>query len=145
MNAKCYKVWRVLLDDPSEWKALPMICDTTGLTIKQAVSILTGLDNGVLEKEKDRGTLMVRLNMVDFDVEQIRKDVIRDYYKIDEEIVSTLYNSLSPIGWVSITDISQDTGLKVNTISAALSIMDDVIKTVSGHTNLYARGTSCIL
>lgn len=131
------------MENPSEWKTLPEICEQTGLTIKQAVSILTGLNNGMLERERCDGSLMVRLNASEFDIESIRKEVIRDYYRIDDDIVSLLYDSLSYIGWVSITDISHDTGLKVSTISAALSIMDDVVKTVSGHTNLYARELPC--
>lgn len=139
MNAKSYRVWKVLLEAPHVWISLMDISDKTGLTHKQVVSVVSGLNTGLLERGGCSGDTRIRLKGTKEQIEATRKRVVMDYHGIDQEVIDTLYEHLSPVGWISITDISNDTGLKVNTISAALSIMDDVVKTTSGHTNLYAR------
>lgn len=139
MNAKSYRVWKVLLESPHTWISLTEISDKTGLTHKQVVSVVSGLNTSLLERSGLSGDTRVRLRGTKEQIETTRKRVVMDYYGIDQEVIDTLYDHLSPVGWISITDISNDTGLKVNKISAALSIMEDVVKTTSGHTNLYAR------
>lgn len=139
MNAKCYKVWKVLLDSPGEWIPLFQISEVTGLTVKQVVSVLIGLDPTYLERDEANSFHSVRLNGTPDDLARLRKEVVMDYYDISDEMMEILHAHLSPVGWVSVTDISNDTGWRINMISAALSVMDDVVKMTSGHTSLYSK------
>lgn len=139
MNMKTYKVWEALLSNSNKWIHILNICDLTDLTSKQVVRILSGFRSPYLKKEHRSDGTYACILASPYEVDELRKAVIREFHGIDSELIESINNVLSPFGWVSITDIAYDTGLKPLKISAALSTMDNVIQKTIGNTHVYAR------
>lgn len=139
MNMKTFKVWNALLNCPNEWIHILTICEIAGLTSKQVVRILSGFDSPFLLREHRTDGTYVCIYATDDELTHLRKDIVREFHGIDNDFVEKVYSVLLPIGWVSVTDIAFDTGLKPQKVSAALSTMDCVIRKTIGNTHVYAR------
>ena len=139
MNMKTYKVWNALLNCPNEWIHILNICDSARLTSKQVVRILSGFHSPLLLREHRTDGTYVCIDATQEELSSLRNEVVREFYEIDEEFINTIYSVLLPIGWVSVTDIVHDTGLKPQKVSAALSTMEDVVQTTIGNTHVYAK------
>lgn len=139
MNMKTYKVWDALLNNSNEWIHIMNICDITDLTTKQVVRILSGFRTPYLKKEHRSDGTYACISATPAELKELRKDIVREFHGIDPEFIDRIYEVLSPIGWISITDIAYDTGLKPLKISAALSTMDNILQSMIGNTHVYAR------
>lgn len=139
MNMKTYKVWNALLDCPNQWLHVLSICDSASLTSKQVVRILSGFHSPLLLREHRTDGTYVCIDATPDELISLRNEVVREFYKIDKAFIDAIYSVLLPIGWISVTDIAYDTGLKPQKVSAALSTMDDVIQKTIGNTHVYAR------
>ena len=82
---------------------------------------------------------MVILNVDDEQLAMMRKNVTREFYDIDESFIQRVNDTLSPCGWLSITDIAKDSGLKPIKISMALTTMDNVKHKCIGSMHLYLK------
>ena len=139
MNLKTYKVWNALLNCPNEWLHILNICESASLTSKQVVRILSGFHSPLLLKEHRGDGTYVCIYATDSELGNLRNEIVREFHGIDKEFIDTVYSVLLPMGWVSVTDIAYDTGLKPQKISAALTTMDNVIQKTIGNTHVYAR------
>lgn len=139
MNMKTYKVWDALLTNSNNWIHILNICDLTDLTSKQVVRILSGFRTPYLKKEHRSDGTYACILATPQEVAELRKKVVREFHGIEPEFIDSINEVLSPFGWISITDIAYDTGLKPLKISAALSTMDNVIQKTIGNTHVYAK------
>lgn len=139
MNMKTYKVWNALLENPNEWMHILNICDSAGLTSKQVIRIISGFHSPYLQKEHRSDGTYVCIYATPHELHSLRNAIIREFHEIDTEFIEMVDSVLMPIGWVSVTDIACDTGLKPQKVSAALSTMDGVIQKTIGNTHVYAK------
>jgi hypothetical protein len=139
MNMKTFKVWNTLLNNPNEWLHVFYICEHAGLTSKQVVRILSGFHSPLLLREHRSDGTYVCINATDSELQELRNEIVKEFYDISMDFIETIESVLLSIGWVSLTDIAYDTGLKPQKISAALSTMDNVIQKTIGNTHVYAK------
>lgn len=139
MNMKTYKVWDALLTHANEWMHILAICNTADLTSKQVVRILSGFNTPYLQREHRSDGTYACIFANEEELRALRRCVIREFHNIDDEFIRAVEAVLLPIGWVSVTDIAYDTGLKPLKVSAALSTMDNVIHKTIGNTQVYAK------
>lgn len=139
MNMKTYKVWDALLTHSNEWMHIMHICNHADLTSKQVVRIISGFNNPLLCKEHRPDGTYVCISATDEELRELRNTIVREFHDIDEEFLRLVDSVILPIGWVSVTDIAYDTGLKPLKVSAALSTMDNVIHKTIGNTQVYAK------
>lgn len=139
MNTKTYKVWNVLLNHSNEWVHILNICDSVDLTSKQVVRIISGFSTSYLQKEHRKDGTYVCISATESELNSLRKSIIREFHDIDDGFIKSIESVLLPYGWVSITDIAYDTGLKPLKISAALSTMDNVVHKTIGSTQVYSK------
>lgn len=138
MNMKTYKVWNALLSHPNEWLHILNICDLASMTSKQVIRILSGFHTPFLLKEHRTDGTYVCIDTTPDELITLRREIIREFHEIDTEFIDKINSVLLPIGWISVTDIAYDTGLKPQKISAALTTMDNVIQKTIGNTHVYA-------
>jgi hypothetical protein len=139
MNQKVYKVWKLLLNNPNEWLSVYWISSQLKLTFRQVISVISGINSEYIEKERTEGGVVVSLNVTDEQLTEIWRKVTREFYNIDETFIDTVRHALSSCGWLSITDIAADTGLKPIKISMALSTMDNVKHKCVDAKHLYLK------
>ena len=139
MNQKTYKVWKYLLTYPNQWLSVYTISSELRLTFRQVISVLSGINSQFIEKEHTGGGVEVCLNADDDTLMMLKREAVRDYFDIDESFIETLYEVLPPCGWISVTDIAEDTGLKPIKISAALSTMTNVQHKCIGSMQMYSK------
>lgn len=140
MNQKTYRVWKELIDNPNEWMYVCDMATPTRLTAKQVTSILSSFRLENLQREHTEYGTKVMLEISDNELSLLKRNVIKEYHDIDDEFIDQVYSVLAPCGWITVTDIAYDTGLKPTKISAALTVMDNVKHRVIGSTQVYARG-----
>lgn len=136
---KTFKVWNALLNHPNEWMHILSICDSVDLTSKQVVRILSGFRTPYLLREHRSDGTYVRILATDKELTALRNDIVREFHGIDDKFIDAVQSVLLPIGWVSVTDIAFDTGLKPLKVSAALTTMNNVKQSTIGNTIVYAR------
>ncbi len=139
MNQKVYKVWKLLLNNPNQWLSVYWISSQLKLTFRQVISVISGINSEYIEKERTNGGVVVSLNVTDEQLIEIWRRVTREFYNIDETFIDTVRRALSSCGWLSITDIAADTGLKPIKISMALSTMDNVKHKCVDAKHLYLK------
>jgi hypothetical protein len=139
VNMKTYKVWDALLSHPNEWMHILNICDSADLTSKQVVRILSGFQTPFLQREHREDGTYACIYATDEELHELQKKIVREFHNIDDDFIHAIDAVLLPFGWVSVTDIAYDTGLKPLKISAALTTMDNVIHKTIGNTNVYAK------
>lgn len=142
MNQKTYKVWRYMLTNPNVWLSVYDMSSDLKLTFRQCISILSGINSKYILKEHTAGSVNVCLEADPETCAELRRKVVWDYYDIDREFVDLITLVLPPCGWISITDIAEDTGLKPIKISAALSTMNNVQHKSIGSMQMYSRSES---
>ena len=139
MNQKVYKVWKLLLNNPNEWLSVYWMSSQLKLTFRQVISVISGIHSDYIDKERTGEGVMVILNVNDEQLSDMRKHVTREFYDIDDAFIERIYQTLSPCGWLSITDIAKDSGLKPIKISMALATMDNVKHKCIGSMHLYLK------
>ena len=139
MNQKVYKVWKLLLGHPNEWLSVYWMSAQLKLTFRQVISVISGINSQYIEKERTGEGVMVILNVDDSQLKLMKRYVTREFYNIDDLFIASVNDALSSCGWLSITDLAKDTGLKPIKISMALTTMDNVKHKCIGSMHLYLK------
>jgi hypothetical protein len=139
MNQKTYKVWKYLLTYPNQWLSVYTISSELRLTFRQVISVLSGINSEYILKEHTGEGVEVCLDADEETLALLKSNAVRDYFDIDDGFINLIYTVLPPCGWISITDIAEDTGLKPIKISAALSTMTNVQHKCVGSMQMYSK------
>ena len=142
MNCKTYRVWGALLEYPNDWQSVMKIAYDINMTARQVSSIVGMMPSPPVVKERDEkdNKLYVRVIGTPEEISKLRAEVISDYFGISPDTWERVMNSLSPIGWMSVTDISDDTGVEKLRVSRILSALPNVVSKGSGTVTLYRLG-----
>ena len=62
-----------------------------------------------------------------------------EFYNLDEDMLDRIYSSLSPIGWMSVSDIALETEYDAMDVAKALSVMNNIATKRRGSSALYRR------
>lgn len=127
MNNKVYKIWLLLLDNPNKWVYAEDIAFKMDLTRKQLYAMLNKFPTPPVEKDRiDRSYgLRVRVCGNDEFLKRLRESVMLDMYRVSDEVIDTIRNTLPSAGWITLTDLHAETGYTITQISKALQSMDD--------------------
>ena len=142
MNRKVYKIWMLLLDNPGKWFYTEDIAFEMDLTRKQIYALLVKFPCPPVERERlcSDGGLRVRITGSEAYLKRVRDSLNIEWFKITDETFDTIRNALPQAGWVTLTDLSMETGLSTSQLAKALSLMDDAVcKTLHG-VPLYRKG-----
>ena len=114
MNNKVYKIWLLLLDNPNKWVYAEDIA-------------FNKFPTPPVEKDRiDRSYgLRVRVCGNDEFLKRLRESVMLDMYRVSDEVIDTIRNTLPSAGWITLTDLHAETGYTITQISKALQSMDD--------------------
>lgn len=147
MNDKIYHIWMLLLERPGEWVFVRDIAYKVDLSRKQVYTFLAKLPYPPVERKKsdEDGTLSaIRLRGDEEFCERLRRALIRDKYKITDELIQQIHDALPVAGWMSVTDLCIEAGCTKMQVSKALLFMDDVEQTVGPNDyKLYRRRVRC--
>ena len=134
MNRKVYKIWMLLLDNPGKWFYTDEVAFEMDLTRKQMYALLSKFPSPPVERERinsDSG-LKIRINGSEQYLQRVRESITIDWFKITDEMCDKIRATLPKAGWVTLTDLSMDTGYTTSQLAKALTLMDDVV-THSSH------------
>ena len=139
INYKTYRIWRVLLDSPNEWLNVMSVAHSVNMTSRQVSSIVNTIASPYIHKERDAGDKELYISVMGTPEEilQIKAQVMHDYYGISSDMCGQVKDTLSPIGWMTVGDISDDTGIERLNVSRILSILPDVVSKGSGSVTMY--------
>ena len=128
MNLKIYKLWMMLLDSPGEWLYSDDIAFKLDLTRKQLYTILSKLPSPPVEKNRSDCMYGVQVRIVGSEpyLAKVRERLLKEQFRIDDELLDRIYDALSSAGWMTIGDLSADTGMSVHQLSKAVSMMDNI-------------------
>lgn len=65
--------------------------------------------------------------------------ITSEFYGISDEMKRDIYNTLSPVAWMTVADIVEDTDYKRCDVSRALTLMDGIVTKTSGEAVMYRR------
>ena len=139
INYKTYRIWRVLLDSPNEWLSVMDVAHDVNMTSRQVSSIVNTISSPNIIKERDANNkeLYITIQGTPEEILQIKTQVMYDYYGISPNMCGQVKNTLSPIGWMTVGDISDDTGIERLNVSRILSILPNVVSKGSGSVTMY--------
>ena len=142
MNCKTYKIWCMLLSAPNEWQSITSMAYDMNMTSRQVSSIVGMMPSPPVVKERDENDnkLYVRLEGTHEEITRMKAQVISDYFGIPPETWIRVQHSLSPVGWMSVSDISDDTGVEKLRVSRILAALPNVVSKGSGTVTLYRLG-----
>lgn len=141
MNTKVYKIWLMLLDSPGEWFYAEDIAYQMDVTRKQLYALLIKFPTPPVEKERldQHSGLKVRITGSEQYLAKVRESVMRDMYAITDEVTDNVRRALPEAGWVTLTDLSAETGYTITQLSKALSFMDDAVMTNQHGVPMYRK------
>lgn len=141
MNGKSYKVLREIMSNPNGYISVADIAFKTNMTSKQIFAMISILNLPFIFKEYDVGTKAPRFRIEASEEE--RNEVMRkatiEYYGISDEMMEKVYSALSPVGWLTISDITMDTDLNVQDVSKTLSVLPNIATKERGSSVYYRR------
>ena len=141
MNGKTYKVLREILAYPNGYLSVSDIAFKTNMTSKQIFSIIGILNLPFVHKEYDPDikTPRFRIEATLEERETALRDATIDYYEISEDMMDIVYRNLSSVGWLSISDLAEDTGMNTQDVSKTLSVLTGVVTKERGSSVYYRR------
>ena len=141
MNSKTYKVLKEILSNPGEWRAIPNLAFMADMTIRQISSIICSYEYLPLVKERDDAAnrSYVMFPGSPEEAEKAMRMVTEEYYNISEEMKERVFNSLSTVAWMSVSDVMDDTSFNRNDVSHTLNLLEGVTTKTSGVLVLYKR------
>lgn len=139
MSYKTYKIWRILLDNPNDWMSVKDVARDMNMTSRQVSSVVGMMPSPPVRKERDEGTkeLMMILEAGEEEVRKMRYDLIHEFFGISDDMCAKIEGALSPIGWLSVADLSEDTGIEIFNVTKVLSILPNVVSRGTGSVSLY--------
>ena len=139
MNYKTYRIWRELLDNPNKWLSVTDVAHDVNMTSRQVSSIAGMMPSPPIIKERDKNdkNLYIMVSANDEELAELRKNVVLGYFGLSADMCVQVREALSPIGWMSVADISDDTGIERLDVSHILSILPDVLSKGTGSITLY--------
>lgn len=145
LNYKAYRIWRVLLDSPNEWLNVIDVAHDVNMTSRQVSSIVNIIGSPHVVKERDANNkeLYISVQGTPAEILKLKKQVMYDYYGISSDMYSKIEDTLSPVGWMTVGDISDDTGIERLDVSRILSVLPSVVTKSTGSVTLY-RLKGCI-
>ena len=72
-------------------------------------------------------------------IRETRRKMVIEHYHISEEDMDVIFRTLSSAGWLTMTDLIEETGHTKSTLGRALAVMDNVVSVNSGTSMLYRR------
>lgn len=138
---KVYKIWLMLLDHPGEWIGADEIAYRMDLTRKQLYALLIKFPTPPVEKSREGRDycMRVRINGSPEYLKKVRDAIMLDMYRVSEEVMEQVHSALPTAGWVTLTDLSADTGFSITQLSKALMMLDDAECRDLGGTPVYRR------
>ena len=140
MNTKAYKILKIILEHPNEWQSVPNLASEVDMTRRQVTAVICAYR--YLPLEKDRGNYdctYVMFKGTDDEANDVLAQITEEYYGITDDMKEKIYNALSPVAWMSIMDIAEDTNINKGDVTHALGLIDGVITKTSGVLVLYRR------
>ena len=139
MSYKTYKIWCILLDSPNEWLNVMDVAHNVDMTSRQVSSIVGTMPSPPVVKERDKNdkALYITVKGTDKEIFDLKSKVVSTYFGISQDMQKKVYGALSPIGWMSVTDIADDTGVERLNVSRILSILPGVVCKGTGSITLY--------
>jgi len=140
VTPKAYRIWKRLFTEPNVWLSIPGIAYDVNMTSREVQAVLKTMNSEYIERMPGSTDCLptVRLTISDEDFIQLRRDVIMTFNELTEDMLDTIYGVLSPVGWLSASDIANITGYLPAKICVALSIMDGVVQKNKGASKLYS-------
>ena len=140
MNHNAFKVISLLTKYPNEWMDTQSIAYDTDLTSRQVSSVVMVLDIPYLRKSRDRDNKMiVMFEGTPKDVEETIRAATKEYYRIPDDDIVKVDSVLSPAGWLTVADITEETGFSRNAVTKTLKCVEGVDKMCVGASTLYRR------
>lgn len=139
VSSKAYKVWKILFDHPNEWLTLSYISHEADMSNRQTSSVLQtmGYDHIQRAEVPPNRSVEIMLTVSDDELADLKREVMRSFHGIDDEVMENIRSALSTVGWTSAQDIAVITGYGGFKIYVAISMMDDVISKESGSARVY--------
>ena len=139
MNYKTYRIWRVLLDSPNEWLSVMDVAHDVNMTSRQVSAIVGTMPSPPVRKERDEKTkdLMMTVQGTEEEIFELKSRVVSKCFDLSPEMCVQVRSALSPIGWLSVADVSEDTGIERLDVSRILSILPDVVCKGTGSVTMY--------
>ena len=140
MNNNIFKVLTLLTKNPGKWYDIQTVAFNTNLTNRQALSTITMMKIPYVVKGRDNDNkLIIRFDGDDDAVKETQRIMIIEHYRITDEHRKKVYNTLSSAGWMSVTDLLEETGLPKNTLSRTLMVTDGVVSMKDDTSVFYRR------
>lgn len=140
MNNNSFKVLSFLIKSPMKWYDTQTIAYDTNLTNRQVLSTINMISSPYLQKDRDVDRrLIIMFNGDSEAIKETRKMMVVEHYRISEDIMDNVYKTLSSAGWLTMTDLIEETGYSKSTLGKVLAVMDGVVSTNSGTSMLYRR------
>lgn len=133
MNGRTYRVWMYLLDRPGRWVDAVDISKECDMTIRQVMSAVLRMHDDRVEREGND----LRFNGDERQALLKRREIMRMKHNITDEEIEAVRGSLSTVGSVPISEISQEIGMSKTRVSFVLRMIDGVGTTSIGTTVLY--------
>ena len=139
INYKAYRIWRVLLDSPNQWLSVMDVAHDVNMTARQVSSIVGTMPSPPVVKERDGSdkNIYIMVQGTDDEIFRLKSEVVSSYFDISQDMCHKVQCALSPVGWMSVADISDDTGVERLNVSRILSIMPNVVCKGTGSITLY--------
>ena len=141
MNSKTYKILKIILETPNEWHSTTSLAYDVDMTTRQVVAIIGAYEHLPLEKDRDsqNNRTYVMFQGTKEEASAILTRITEEYYGISEEMKKTIYDTLSPVAWMTVTDIVEDTNFKRCDVSRTLGLLEGVATKTSGEAVMYRR------
>lgn len=140
MNNNSFKVLSFLIKSPMKWYDTQTIAYGTNLTNRQVLSTINMLSVPYVEKSRDEDKkLIIMFNGDENAIRETRRKMVIEHYHISEEDMDVIFRTLSSAGWLTMTDLIEETGHTKSTLGRALAVMDNVVSVNSGTSMLYRR------
>lgn len=139
MNGKTYRVLKELLNTKDGYISASDIAFSVNMTGKQVQSIISMLNLPIICRVYDENMHCTRLKL-EATPEERRRIFIEatvEYYGLSDETINKVRNSLSPVGWMSVSDIVEDTQLESLEVVKALAVMDNIMIKERGSSVFY--------
>lgn len=127
-NTRVYKIWLMLLENPGKWYHTDDIAYDLDLTRKQLYAMLAKFPTPPVEKDRTDGCYGFRVRVCGSEqyLEKVKEAIMRDMYNLSDELIQEIHDALPIAGWISLSDLSQDTGYSMTQLSRVISLLDDI-------------------
>lgn len=139
VNHKVFVVWKYILTHNREWMDAISIAGHVDMTSREVISAVRRIPSDRIRQEKDEMTKYINFynDMTDDEARETLNALILSNYRITPDMVDDVRISLSHIGWLTVTDISEETSINKLNVVRILETMPDVLKTEEGGLVMY--------